>query len=96
MLRMLGILAVVTVLCGCGESQQFTAIPADLDAKNIPTETIEMSAVRYKFIPDVIRIKQGTLVHLKITAVEGTHGFELGAFGIDERIDENTTKTIDF
>jgi heme/copper-type cytochrome/quinol oxidase subunit 2 len=41
-------------------------------------------------------VKEGTLVTLSVTSTNGTHGFQLNAFGIDERLDEGTTKEIEF
>ncbi len=55
-----------------------------------------MTTESYKFTPEVIRVQSGTLVTLKIKAIDGTHGFQLSAFGIDERLDDNETKTIQF
>ena len=80
----------------CGSSKQFDAIPSDIDRQNVPKETIEMTAESYKFTPEVIRVKAGTLVTLKIKAIDGTHGFQMSAFGIDERLDENEPKAIEF
>lgn len=85
----------VTIL-GCGASQQFVAFPPDLDRGAVPGKVVEMQAKRYEFIPEVVTVKAGTLVTLKITALDGVHGFALGAFGIDERIEEGETKTIEF
>jgi len=87
---------VLLFLSACGSSKQFDAIPSDIDRQNVPKDTVEMTAESYKFMPDVIRVKSGTLVALEIKAIDGTHGFQLNAFGIDERLDENETKTIDF
>ncbi len=83
-------------LSGCGASQQFVAVPPEALREGTPRESVEMKAERYEFIPDTVRVKVGTLVQIRITSIEGTHGFELGAFGIDERLDENQTKTIEF
>ena len=80
----------------CGSSKQFDAIPSDIDRQNVPKDTVEMTAESYKFTPEVIRVKSGTLVTLKIKAIDGTHGFQLSAFGIDERLDENELKVIEF
>lgn len=91
-----GSLIVFLALSGCGQSQQFVAVPAEAKAEGVPREIVQMKAERFKFVPDLVRVKAGTLVQIKITSVEGTHGFQLGAFGIDERIDENETKTIKF
>ena len=80
----------------CGSSQQFTAIPSSIDRDNVPHQTIEMTAEHFHFTPDIVRVKQGTLVTIVVKAIDGTHGFSLGAFGIDERIEENDTRTIEF
>lgn len=81
---------------GCSSSQQFTAVPSTIDRDKVPHETVEMTAEHFHFTPDIVRVKQGTLVTIKVKAIDGTHGFSLGAFGIDERIEETETKTIEF
>ena len=84
------------VMMGCGASQQFMAVPASVDRDKVPHETIEMTAEHFHFTPEVVKVKQGTLVTIKLKALDGTHGFALGAFGIDERIEENETKVMEF
>ena len=84
------------LLAGCGSSQQFAAIPSDLDREKVPQQTVEITAEHFHFTPDVIHVKAGTLVTLKITSVDGTHGFKLDAFGIDEELKEQVTKTVEF
>lgn len=83
-------------ISGCGQSQQFTAVPADVKSDSVPKQTLRVKAERFNFTPDVIRVKMGTLVRLEITSILGSHGFQLGAFGIDESIDENETKRVEF
>ncbi len=87
---------ILTLLLACGESQLFTAVPTDIKRDTVPKDTIEVIAKDFDFIPDTIRVHQGTLVTLKIKSIEGTHGFNLGAFGIDESLDENVTKIVEF
>ncbi len=94
--RIVFLIAGATLLLGCGASQEFVAVPAGLDRSAVPHRTIEMQAKRYEFVPDTVRVKAGTLVTLRITALDGTHGFALGAFGIDERLDENQTRVVEF
>ena len=89
-----GLLAALMV--GCGTSQRFPAIPDSIEREKVPHDTLEMTAEHFHFTPDVVRVKQGTLVTIKIKSIDGTHGFNLGEFGIDERIDENETKEIEF
>ena len=81
--------------CGCGSAQQFTAIPPDLDRDSVPHQTIDMTAEDFHFTPEELHVAEGTLVTLRITA-DGTHGFSLGAFGIDERLEDGQTTVIEF
>jgi cytochrome c oxidase subunit II len=87
---------VMLVLAGCGSSQQFPAIPPDLDQAGAPHKTIEMTAEHYHFTPEELHVPQGTLVTLKVTALDGTHGFNMSEFGIDELIPEKETKVVRF
>jgi cytochrome c oxidase subunit II len=80
----------------CGESQKFVSVPKDLNMETVPKDTIDVIAKDFEFIPDTIRVKEGTLVTLRLKSIEGTHGFELGAFGIDETLEENIEKIVDF
>ncbi len=84
------------LIFGCGGSQQFVAIPPEINKDTVARETIEMTAEDFHFTPEVLRVKKGTLVTLKIKSIDGTHGFNLGAFGIDKRLDENVTNLIEF
>jgi len=90
------VLTGVLLLVGCAASQLFEAVPAGLNRDTTPKVTIEVTAQRYHFTPDVIRVKRGTLVTLKLKAIDGTHGFSMAAFGIDERVEENEVKEIEF
>jgi len=86
----------ILVLAGCGASKQFVAIPPNLDRDSVPHQEIAVTAQDYHFTPEEIRVKQGTLVTLRITAIEGTHGFALKAFGIEEMLEEGTTVQVEF
>ncbi len=91
-----GALILAGFAAGCGASQQFPAVPEGLNHESVARQTIEMTAEHFHFTPEVLHIKQGTLVTLKIKALDGTHGFSLGAYGIDETIPEQETKTVEF
>jgi len=80
---------------GCGSSQLFQAVPPGLDRASVPVVSLAMTAHRYEFVPDTLRVRAGTLLKLRITSTGGTHGFALGAFGIDERLDEGVPKEIE-
>lgn len=89
-------ISAVLLMLGCAASPQFKAVPPDIDRETAPKQIIEISAQDFRFTPEEIRVKKGALVTLKITSIDGTHGFKLGAFGIDERLDEHETKVIEF
>jgi cytochrome c oxidase subunit 2 len=89
-------LMALALLAGCAGSAQFAAVPAGLDLDHVPKQTIQVTAERFRFIPDVIKVKQGTLVTLNITATEGEHGFRLSAFGIDKEIEEHESVLVQF
>jgi cytochrome c oxidase subunit II len=95
-MRFIFFVGCTTILLGCGTTQQFDTVPKGLDRATVRGQVIEMKAKHFEFIPEVVKVKAGTLVTLKITAVDGTHGFALGAFGIDETIEEGETKVIEF
>jgi cytochrome c oxidase subunit II len=90
------VIVIVVTIAGCGSSQQFAAVPADIDQNSVPQKTLEMTAQHFHFTPEEVHVPQGTLVTLKITAIDGTHGFSLGAFGIDETIPEKETRSVTF
>lgn len=96
MRRDLAIITGLFVFVGCGTSQQFIAVPPDIDRENVPKQTIEMTAERFHFTPEELHVNVGTLVTLRITAIDGTHGFDLGAFGIDKTLEEGQTEVIEF
>ncbi len=86
----------LVLLVGCGPSQQFVAVPAAINKEQVPRRVIDMTAEHFHFTPEELHVSAGTLVTLKITAIDGTHGFKLGAFGIKQKIEENETKVIEF
>jgi len=83
------------VVSGCSSSAKFVAVPHDLDKANVPRQSISMTAMRFRFEPEVIHVKAGTLLTLKINSVQGTHGFRLSEFDIDETLEENEEKTVE-
>ena len=99
MLRSFTVLSVtisfVLIVSGCSASKQFDPIPAGLDTTKVPHETIEMTAEHFHFTPEDLHVKQGTLLTLKIKSIDGTHGFNLGDFGVDIRLEEGVTNTVE-
>jgi len=85
----------VAVVSGCSSSAKFVAVPHDLDRATVPRQSISMTAMRFRFEPEVIHVKAGTLLTLKIKSVQGTHGFHLSDFDIDDTLEENEEKTVE-
>ncbi len=91
-----GMILGVALIVGCGTTKLFDAVPSGIDKEKVAKQTIEITAEHFHYTPEVIRVKEGTLVNLKLTAIDGTHGFALDAFGIDEELAENKPKTVQF
>ena len=48
---------------------------------------VKMTAKKYEFNPEEIRVKQGEKVRLLITATDRSHGIEIKELGIKVRLD---------
>jgi cytochrome c oxidase subunit 2 len=58
--------------------------------------SITMTAKKYEFQPDVIKVKKGDHVKLSITALDHDHGFKLEAFHIDEKLEKGKAVEVEF
>ncbi len=56
---------------------------------------IRVTARKYEFTPNPIKVKKGEQVRLLITAVDHDHGFKIDEFNINQLIKKGTTATID-
>ena len=82
----LGLWAVLAAAAICGQAQETPAIAGE----------IKMTAVKYKFTPDIITVKKGDHVKLVITALDREHGFKLEAFQIDKTLPKGQPVTVEF
>ena len=57
---------------------------------------IRVTARKYAFDPNPIRVKKGDHVKLVITAVDHDHGFKLEAFHIDQLLKKGEATTVEF
>jgi len=57
---------------------------------------LELTAVKYNFTPNVIKVKKGDRVKLVITAGDREHGFKLAAFHIDQKLPRSEPVTVEF
>jgi heme/copper-type cytochrome/quinol oxidase subunit 2 len=49
-----------------------------LEAQNQAAQIIEITAKKYEYSNSTIRVKAGTRIQLKITAIDHDHGFKIG------------------
>src|SRR5258706_13960683 len=57
---------------------------------------VKITAAKYDFDPNVVRVKKGEHVKLVITALDRDHGFKLEAFHIDQRLPKGVAVTVEF
>ncbi len=90
---LLAVLGVVAV-CGCSSVQKPTSLvgmPPDA-----PVEKVQVTAKRYEFSPDPIRVKQGSHVILEVESLDVTHGLAIGEYGIDVTLPPHKVVTVEF
>ena len=59
-------------------------------------QEITMTAKKFEFSPNEIKVKQGERVRLKINASDAEHGFSLPAYNIDETLPMGEETIIEF
>ncbi len=58
-------------------------------------KTVTVVAANFTFTPNVIRVKKGEKLTLKVESSEGDHGFAVKDLGINVVVDDGVTKTIE-
>ncbi len=61
-----------------------------------PVREIIIKARNWEFEPAQITVNKGDIVRLVITSEEGTHGFNLPAYNLKEKLEPGKTVTIEF
>ena len=61
-----------------------------------PTSEVEMTAVKYSFDPNTVRVKKGDRVKFVITATDRDHGFKLAAIHIEQKLPTGEAVTVEF
>ena len=57
---------------------------------------IRVTARKYEFSPNEIKVKRGDHIRLVITALDRDHGFKLQAFHIDQKLSKGEPVTVEF
>ena len=73
---------------GCASSDTYSHIPPEVNVDALPHQFVKMTAERYRFTPEEVHVKAGTIVTLEVTALDGTHGIAMKDFGIDVSLPE--------
>lgn len=61
-----------------------------------PVQKIYMTAKKYEFTPEVVRIKQGAHAILEIESLDVTHGFKIVHYGINVKIPAKRKVIVEF
>jgi cytochrome c oxidase subunit 2 len=57
---------------------------------------IQMTAKKYEFSPNPIRVKKGERVRLIITATDRDHGIKIEAFNVEQKLKKGVPTTVEF
>ena len=57
---------------------------------------IRVTARKYEFSPNEIKVKRGDHIRLVITALDRDHGFKLEAFHVDQKLSKGEPVTVEF
>ena len=74
----------------------FECLAQEASPEAADTGAIRMTAKKYEFQPDVIKVKKGDHVKLIVTALDRVHGFKLEAFHIDEKLEKGQAVEVEF
>ena len=61
-----------------------------------PVREIKMTAKKYEYNPEEIRVKQGERVRLLVTATDRKHGFQIEALGLKTELPEGKETAVEF
>ena len=59
------------------------------------TMAIDVTLSRHAFSPDRVEVRLGERVRLNVTSVDGTHGFQVKALGLNAVIRDGKTVTVE-
>ncbi len=90
----LTVLLALTVAC----TSVVTVPPLEGMPPDAPTERIKMTARKYSYAPEVIRVPAGIRVILELESTDVVHGFKIDRYGIETEIPRRGegTATVEF
>ena len=66
------------------------------NAKSEAQREIQLTAQKFEFSPQTIKVKRGDRVKLTVTAVDAQHGFKLEAFHVEQKLPKGHAVTVEF
>ena len=61
-----------------------------------PVKEFNMTVKQWAFDPEVITVKKGDSVRIKIKSIDVSHGFSLPEFGFDQKLEPGKEVTVEF
>ena len=65
-------------------------------AKPEAQQEFQLTAQKFEFSPQTIKVKRGDRVKLTVTAVDAQHGFKLEAFHVEQKLPKGHAVTVEF
>lgn len=81
------------MVTGCAPAQKMSALQGM--PEGAPTKTIHITAEKYKFTPDTIRVKKGTHLVLELESLDVRHEFKLEGYDIYSKIPAKETVKVE-
>ena len=84
---LVGLIAALGAVTGCASVNRVAPranVPVDAVVR-----TFEVTASKYRFDPEEIRVKRGTVVRLNLRSLDTEHGIAIPRYGIDRDIPEH-------
>ena len=79
-----------------GETTKETEVVAENKPAADSVKEFKITAKRFQFEPSTIEVSKGDRVRLLVTSTDVPHGISITEYGINERLDPGTPKTIEF
>ena len=77
----------------------FAAAACITSAQNAKSEALrefQLTAQKFEFSPQTIKVKRGDRVKLTVTAIDAQHGFKLEAFHVKQKVPKGQAVTAEF
>ena len=95
-MAVLALTALVTAGLAAQEDAPAPDAGSSAEAQEAPVKQIKMYAENWKWIPNTIRVTQGTRVQIRFESRDASHAFELKAYGIKVPLPQDSKAEVEF